>query len=44
MRNPFALTGAIGDDTPSQIFGYRIYLLALSATWVCTPWRQLIKH
>ncbi|RAO73889.1 uncharacterized protein BHQ10_009901 [Talaromyces amestolkiae] len=33
MRNPFALTGAVGDDTPSQIFGYRIYLLALSATW-----------
>lgn len=34
MRNPFALTGTVGDDTPSQIFGYRIYLLALSATWV----------
>lgn len=34
MRNPFALSGHPGDDTPREIFGYRIYLLAFSATWV----------
>ncbi|CRG86998.1 putative quinate permease [Talaromyces islandicus] len=33
MRNPFALSGTIGDDVPRQIFGYRIYLVAFSATW-----------
>lgn len=33
MRNPFAMAAKRGDE-PDCIYGYRIYLLAFSATWV----------
>ncbi|KAJ5768398.1 sugar transporter [Penicillium manginii] len=33
MKNPFARSSRSGDDGPSEIYGYRIYMLALSATW-----------
>ncbi|CAI7678129.1 unnamed protein product [Penicillium pancosmium] len=33
MKNPFARSSRNGDDGPSEIYGYRIYMVALSATW-----------
>lgn len=34
MRNPFSGSPGSSDDAPSEIYGYRVYLVALSATWV----------
>ncbi|KAJ5728758.1 sugar transporter [Penicillium malachiteum] len=33
MRNHFARSSRNGDNAPSEIYGYRVYMLALSATW-----------
>jgi hypothetical protein len=46
MQNPFALSGGVGEDIPRQIFGYRIYLVAFSATWVrpCHTGEREVQH
>ncbi|KAJ5731838.1 sugar transporter [Penicillium malachiteum] len=33
MRNPFARSSHNDDSAPSEIYGYRVYMVALSATW-----------
>lgn len=34
MRNPFSRSSGNGDDAPLEIYGYRGYMVALSAAWV----------
>lgn len=35
MRNVFALRERPGEEAPSQIYGWRPYALAFSASWAC---------
>lgn len=35
MRNIFALKENPGDEAPPEIYGFRPYLLAFSASWAC---------
>lgn len=37
MRNPIAVKASSpeGEDIPREIYGFRPYLLAISASWAC---------
>lgn len=37
MRNPFAIEEDTNNPVPKEILGWRVYAVALAATWVSFP-------